>query len=79
MASRKRATRTVPAKPALGSLAKQGTLSISVIAPKPRNAALQAAALGQVKLGTAKHEKSKGALRRAEKMALNKAALKNDS
>ena len=79
MASRKRATRTVPATPVLGILAKQGKLNISVIAPKPRNAVLQAAALGQVKLGTAKHEKSQGALRRAEKVALNKAALKNDS
>jgi hypothetical protein len=46
---------------------------LSIPVPKPRNAVLQAAALGQVKLGTAKHEKSKGALRRAEKMALQKA------
>jgi hypothetical protein len=59
MAKRKRATRSQPTS---------NTLSIAV--PKPRNTVLQAAALGQVKLGTAKHVKSKGALRRAEKMAL---------
>lgn len=59
MAKRKRATRTVK-------------LELSL--PKPRNAVLQAAALGQVKLGTTKHEKSKGALRRAQKMALLKAS-----
>jgi hypothetical protein len=63
MAQRKRATR----------LAKSSnTLSIAV--PKQRNVVLQAAALGQVKLGTAKHEKSKGAVRRAAKMALQKTA-----
>jgi hypothetical protein len=65
MAQRKRATRSMPTS---------NTLSIAV--PKPRNAVLQAAALGQVKLGTAKHEKSKGAQRRAEKMALAKTAAK---
>ena len=59
MAKRKRPTRAAP---------------LSVALPKPRNAVLQAAVLGQVKLGTAKHEKSKGALRRAQNMALRKAA-----
>lgn len=63
MAKRNRATRTLPAS---------NTLSIAV--PKPRNSVLQAAAAGLVKMGTAKHEKSKGAIRRAEKMALRKAA-----
>ena len=72
MASRKRATRSMP------TTGKQSSLSITVVALKPRNAVLQAAALGQVKMGTAKHEKSQGAIRRAEKMALNKTALKND-
>ncbi len=67
MAQRKRATRsTALPKP------KSKTLSVAVAVPKPRNAVLQAAALGQVKMGTAKHEKSKGALRRAEKMDLLK-------
>jgi hypothetical protein len=47
---------------------------LSLKLPKPRNAVVQAAAFGQVKLGTAKHEKSKGALRRAEKVALRKAS-----
>ncbi len=70
MTQRKRATRTASLGTAIN------TLSIAV--PKPRNAVLQAAALGQVKMGTAKHEKSKGAIRRAEKIALNKASLKND-
>ncbi|MBS7807356.1 hypothetical protein [Variovorax sp. PCZ-1] len=63
MVQRKRATRSAPTS---------NTLSIAV--PKPRNSVLQAAALGQVKLGTAKHEKSAGALRRAQKMAVQKAA-----
>lgn len=67
MAQRKRATRTA-------SLAKPAINTLSLAVPKPRNAVLQAAALGQVKMGTAKHEKSKGALRRAEKMAVHKAA-----
>ncbi len=49
-------------------------MKLEITKPKPRNAVLQAAAFGQVKLGTAKHEKSKGALRRAEKMAVQKAA-----
>ena len=71
MAQRKRATRTT-------SLVKPAVNSLCLAVPKPRNAALQAAAFGQVKLGTAKHEKSQGAIRRAEKMALNKTALKND-
>ena len=66
MAQRKRATRSI-APP----LTKSNTLNLAV--PKPRNAVLQAAVLGRVKMGTAKHEKSKGALRRAEKMALQKA------
>jgi hypothetical protein len=48
--------------------------TIKIKLAKPRNSVLQAAALGQVKLGTAKHEKSKGAQRRAEKMALQKTA-----
>jgi hypothetical protein len=45
---------------------------MAIAIPKPRNTVLRAAALGQVKLGTAKHEKTKGAQRRAEKMALLK-------
>jgi hypothetical protein len=49
-------------------------IKLEIALPKPRNAVLQAAALGQVKLGTAKHEKSKGAVRRAEKVALQKTA-----
>jgi hypothetical protein len=49
------------------------SIKIDIASPKPRNAVLQAAALGQVKLGTSKHEKTKGAQRRAEKMALLKA------
>jgi hypothetical protein len=61
MAQRKRATRSAPA-----------SNKLSLALPKPRNAVLQAAALGQVKMGTAKHEKSKGAQRRAQKMALQK-------
>jgi hypothetical protein len=57
MSQRKRATREI---------------KLVIAAPKPRNTVLQAAALGQVKLGTAKHEKSKGAQRRSEKIALQK-------
>jgi hypothetical protein len=49
------------------------SIKIELATPKPRNMVLQAAALGQVKLGTAKHEKTKGAKRRAEKVALLKA------
>lgn len=67
MPQRKRATRTV-------KVAQSASNTLRLAVPKPRNAVLQAAALGQVKLGTAKHEKSKGALRRAEKMAVQKAA-----
>ncbi len=48
------------------------SIKIDIAVPKPRNTVLQAAALGQVKLGTSKHEKTKGAQRRAEKMALLK-------
>jgi hypothetical protein len=48
------------------------SIKIDVAVPKPRNTVLLAAALGQVKLGTSKHKKSKGALRRSEKMALLK-------
>jgi hypothetical protein len=66
MAKRKRATR---------SASMGNTLVLAT--PKPRNAVLQAAALGQVKLGTAKHEKSQGALRRAQKMALKKDAAEH--
>jgi hypothetical protein len=66
MAKRKRATRSV----SLGN-------TLVLATPKPRNAVLQAAALGQVKLGTAKHEKSQGALRRAQKMALKKDAAEH--
>jgi hypothetical protein len=61
MSKRKRPTRAV---------------KLTVEPPKPRNTVLQAAALGQVKMGTAKHEKSAGAVRRAEKMALAKTASK---
>jgi hypothetical protein len=60
MAKRKRATRSTP---------KLGN-TLSLVLPKPRNPVLQAAASGSVKLGTARHEKSKGALRRAAKMDL---------
>ena len=60
MSQRKRATREI---------------KLIISASKPRNAVLQAAALGQVKLGTAKHEKSKGAKRRSEKVSLQKTAL----
>ncbi len=67
MAQRKRATRTV-------KLPQPANNTLSLTVPKPRNSVLQAAALGQLKMGTAKHEKSKGAQRRAEKMALIKAA-----
>lgn len=67
MPQRKRATRTV-------KLPQPGSNTLSLTAPKPRNSVLQAAALGQVKMGSTKHEKSKGALRRAEKMAVQKAA-----
>ncbi len=63
MAKRKRATRSVK---------RSSTLILA--APKPRNPILQAAAVGKIKLGTAKHEKSEGALRRAQKIALLKAA-----
>ncbi len=67
MPQRKRATREIkPAQPA--------SKMLSIPVPKPRNAVLQAAALGQVKLGTAKHEKSKGAQRRSANMALQKSA-----
>jgi hypothetical protein len=48
------------------------SIKLELTVPKPRNSVLQAAAAGLVKLGTAKHEKSKGAQRRAEKMALQK-------
>jgi hypothetical protein len=48
------------------------SIKIDIGSPKPRNTVLQAAASGQIKLGTAKHEKTKGAQRRAEKMALLK-------
>jgi hypothetical protein len=48
------------------------TNTLSLELPKPRNTMLQAAAAGLVKLGTAKHQKSKGALRRAAKMELLK-------
>jgi transposase len=41
-------------------------------APKPRNPILQAAAGSRAKLATKKHEKSEGAVRRAEKIALSK-------
>ncbi len=40
--------------------------------PKPRNPILQAAAGSRAKLATKKHEKTEGAVRRAEKMALSK-------
>jgi hypothetical protein len=49
---------------------KQAPLTLQL--PKPRNPILQAAAGSRAKLATSKHEKSKGAVRRAEKMALNK-------
>lgn len=61
MAKRKRPTRS----PKL-------TNTLSLPLTKPRNPVLLAAAAGQVKLGTAKHQKSKGALRRAAKMELLK-------
>jgi hypothetical protein len=48
---------------------------LEINAPKPRNTVLQAAATGLVKLGTKKHEKSKGAQRRAEKMVLLKTQI----
>ena len=48
------------------------SIKIDIAVPKPRNTVLQAAATGLVKLGTKKHEKSKGAQRRLEKMALLK-------
>jgi hypothetical protein len=57
MAQRKRPTRLV----------------IQLPPGKPRNPVMLAAALGQVKLGTAKHEKSSGAKRQALKQALRKA------
>jgi hypothetical protein len=62
MPQRKRPTRSAP---------------LSIKTPKPRNTVLQAAALGQVKLSTAKHEKSQSALRRAQKMALKKDAAEH--
>jgi hypothetical protein len=62
MAKRKRPTRS------------SNTLSVAL--PKPRNTVLQAAARGNVKLGTSKHEKSNGALRRAGKVALSKSVAK---
>jgi len=40
--------------------------------PKPRNPILQAAAGSRAKLATKKHEKTEGAVRRAEKIALSK-------
>ncbi len=48
-------------------------LKLEITALKPRNTVLQAAALGQVKLGTAKHEKSQGAKRRAQKLETQRA------
>jgi hypothetical protein len=54
MAQRKRPTRQV----------------IQLPPSKPRNPVLQAAALGKVKLGTAKHEKSASAKRQGLKQAL---------
>jgi hypothetical protein len=48
------------------------SIKMDIALPKPRNTVLQAAAQGQVKLGTSKHVKTKGAVRRAEKMALLK-------
>jgi hypothetical protein len=61
MPQRKRATRSAAT-----------ANKLVLVVPKPRNSVLQAAAKAQVKLGTAKHGKSKGALRRAEKVALLK-------
>ena len=49
------------------------SIQLDLAAPKPRNPILQAASHGQVKLGTAKHKKSKGAERQALKIALRKA------
>ena len=48
-------------------------ISLELKAAKPRNPVLQAAAIGQVKLGTARHEKSPGAKRQVLKQALRKA------
>ncbi len=59
MAKRKRATRAA---------------KLSLPAVKPRNAVLQAAAAGRVKLGTRAHQKSQAANRRAEKVALQRQA-----
>jgi hypothetical protein len=56
MAQRKRPTRQV----------------IQLPPSKPRNAVLQAAATGQVKLATVKHQKSSSAQRQALKQALRK-------
>lgn len=53
---------------------------ITVKPAKPRNAIIRAASVGQVKLGTVKHQKSKSAVRQAEKIATKKvidAALKD--
>ena len=55
MAKRKRATRVV---------------TLALPAGKPRNAALQAAAAGRIKLGTRSHAKSQAANRRLDKVAL---------
>ena len=55
MAKRKRATRAA---------------KLSLPALKPRNAVLQAAAAGRVKLGTRSHAKSQAANRRLDKVAL---------
>jgi hypothetical protein len=56
--------------PKISKPAKPAPLVIQL--PKPRNPILQAAAGSRAKLATSKHEKSKGAVRRAEKMALTK-------
>jgi hypothetical protein len=51
---------------------KRATRAASLVLPpaKPRNAALQAAANGRIKLGTRSHAKSQAANRRLDKVAL---------
>jgi hypothetical protein len=61
ISQRKRVTRTT-----------LSSAPLSIKLAKPRNLALRAASLGQVKLATVKHQKSKSAQRQAEKMAIKK-------
>jgi hypothetical protein len=57
----------MPKSPKLSKLAP-----LVLQTPKPRNPILQAASGSRAKLATKKHEKTEGAVRRAEKIALSK-------